>query len=175
MKQDNPTCFPYPPGCCMYRLPYEQVGPDIKGSRWVVFLLSVSWNWHPHTASGQLVLILFISHSPGDRYRQCLWYGQSKIRQTSSGRVVWYCVYCIYSYVFAQSYFHPIQIWNWYPEFWFRTLSNFVTLSFTYLYNSISPVLNSRAKSHQVDFGCGVFTECVWIIQAFTKCTVKST
>ena len=40
----NRTCFPNPPGCCMYRLPYEQVGPDIKGSRWVVFLLSVSWN-----------------------------------------------------------------------------------------------------------------------------------
>ena len=49
----NRTCFPNPPGCCMYRLPYEQVGPDIKGSRWVAFLLSVSWNWHLHTASGQ--------------------------------------------------------------------------------------------------------------------------
>ena len=60
----NRTCFhnDNPPGCCMYRLPYEQVGPDIKGSRWVAFLLSVSWNWHLHTASGQGVLILFISH-----------------------------------------------------------------------------------------------------------------
>ena len=53
----NRTCFPNQPGCCMYRLPYEQVGPDIKGSRWVAFLLSVSWNWHLHTASGQRVLI----------------------------------------------------------------------------------------------------------------------
>ena len=60
----NRTCFINPPGCCIYRLPYEQVGPDIKGSRWVVYLLSVSWNWHPHTASGQRVLILFISHGP---------------------------------------------------------------------------------------------------------------
>ena len=84
----NRTCFLNPPGCCMYRLPYEQVGPHIKGSRWVIFLLSVSWNWHPHTASGQRVVILFISHSRGDRYRQCLCLGQSKIRQTSSGRVV---------------------------------------------------------------------------------------
>ena len=84
----NRTCFPNPPGCCMYRLPYEQVGSDIKGSRWVAFLLSVSWNWHLHTASGQRVLILFISHSRGDRYRQCLCLGQSKIRQASSGRVV---------------------------------------------------------------------------------------
>ena len=67
----NRTCFPNPPGCCIYRLPYEQVGPDIKGSRWVAFLLPVTWNWHLHTASGQRVLILFISHSRGDRYRQC--------------------------------------------------------------------------------------------------------
>ena len=84
----NRTCFPNPPGCCMYRLPYEQVGPDIKGSRWVAFLLSVSWNWHLHTASGHRVLILFISHCRGDGYRQCLCLEQSKIRQTSSGRVV---------------------------------------------------------------------------------------
>ena len=75
------------PGCFMYGLPHEQVGPDIKGSRWAVFLLSVSWNWHPHTVSGQRVLILFISHSRGDRYRQCLCLEQSKIRHTSSGRV----------------------------------------------------------------------------------------
>ena len=84
----NRTCFPNPPGCCMYWLPYEQVGPDIKESRWIVFILSVSWNWHLHTASGQHALILFISHSRGDRYRQCLCLEQSKIRQTSSGRVV---------------------------------------------------------------------------------------
>ena len=84
----NRTCFLNPPGCCMYRLPYEQVGPDIKGSRWVAFLLSVSWNWHLHTASGQRVLILYISHSRGDRYRQYLCLEQSKIHQTSSGRVV---------------------------------------------------------------------------------------
>ena len=84
----NRTCFPNPPGCCMYRLPFERVGPDIRGSRWVAFLLSVSWNWHLHTASGQRVFILFISHSRGDRYRQCLCLEQSKIRQTSSGRVV---------------------------------------------------------------------------------------
>ena len=84
----NRTCFPNPPGCCMYRLPYEQVGSDIRGSRWVAFLLSVSWNWHLHTASGQCVLILFISHSRGDGYPQCLCLEQLKIRQTSSGRVV---------------------------------------------------------------------------------------
>ena len=66
----------------------SKVGPDIKGSRWAVFLLSVSWNWHPHTVSGQRVLILFISHSRRDRYRQCLCLEQLKIRQTSSGRVV---------------------------------------------------------------------------------------
>ena len=84
----NRTCFPNLPGCCMYRLPYEKVGPDIKGSRWVALLLSVSWNWHLHTASGQRVFLLFISHSRGDRCRQCLCLGQSKIRQTSSGRVV---------------------------------------------------------------------------------------
>ena len=86
----NRTCFPNPPGCCMYRLPYEQVEPDIKGSRWVAFLLSVSWNWHLHTASDQRLLILFISHIHGDRYRQCLCLEQSKIRQTSSGRVVFW-------------------------------------------------------------------------------------
>ena len=84
----NRTCFPNPPWCCMYRLPYEQVGPDIKGSRWVAFLLSVSWNWHLHTALGTHTLVLFISHSRRDRYRQCLCLEQSKIRQTSSGRVV---------------------------------------------------------------------------------------
>ena len=84
----NRTCFPNPLGCCMYRLSYEQVGPDIKGSRWVAFLLSVSWNWHLHTASAQRVLILFISHSRGDRYRQCLCLEQSKIRQASSGQSV---------------------------------------------------------------------------------------
>ena len=72
----NRTCFPNPPGCCMYRLPYKQVGPDIKGSRWVAFLLSVGWNWYPHTASGQHALILFISHSRGDRYRQCRRYAK---------------------------------------------------------------------------------------------------
>ena len=70
----NRTCFPNPPGCCMYRLPYERVGPDIKGSRWVAFLLSVSWNWHLHTASGQRVLILFISHNRGDvTVNVCVW------------------------------------------------------------------------------------------------------
>ena len=85
----NRTCFPNPPGCCMIvSNTIDQVWPDIKGSRWVVFLLFVSWNWHPHTASGQRLLILFISHSRRDRYRQCLCLGQSKLRQASSGHGV---------------------------------------------------------------------------------------
>ena len=79
--------------CIDYHTPYEQVGPDIKGSRYVIFLLSVSWNWHLHTASGQHALILFISHSHGDRYRQCFCLEQSKIRQTSSGQsIIWTCL-----------------------------------------------------------------------------------
>ena len=42
----NRTCFPNPPG---------YVSITIRTGRWVAFLLSVSWNWHLRTASGQRV------------------------------------------------------------------------------------------------------------------------
>ena len=69
----NRTCFPNPPRCCMYRLPYEQVGPDIKGSRWVAFLLAVSWNWQLHTASGQArAYLVYFTQSWRSR-NVCVW------------------------------------------------------------------------------------------------------
>ena len=49
--------------------------------------------------------------------------------------------YTVYSFEFAQSYFRPIEIWNWFAQSWIRPISNFRIQTLDY--NSISPVLNS--------------------------------
>ena len=63
--------------------------------------------------------------------------------------------YTVYSFEFAQSYFRPMEIWDWFAKSWIRPLSNFLTYSF--MYYSISPVLNSpsgqRAKRVKIKRG----------------------
>ena len=114
----------HPGAACMITI--RTVGPDIKGSRWVVFLLSVGWNRHPHTASGQHALILFISHSRRDRYRQCLCLEQSKIRQTSSGHGIEYCKYSFLHFSLTR---FDILSWNFAHDFvllYYRSTSSVV-------------------------------------------------
>ena len=56
--------------------------------------------------------------------------------------------YTVYSFEFAQSYFRPMRIRDWFAQSWIQPASNFPIKSF--IYNSIGPVLNSpsgqRAK-----------------------------
>ena len=55
------------------------------------------------------------------------------------------CIINVNSFDFAQSYFHPQEIWNWFTQSWIHPLCHFVTWSF--IDNSISPVLNSPYRS----------------------------
>ena len=54
----------------------------------------------------------------------------------------------VYSFEFAQSYFCPTEIWNWFAQSWIRIFPKSVSQSF--IYKSMSTVLNSpsgqRAK-----------------------------
>ena len=42
----------------------------------------------------------------------------------------------VYSFEFAQSYFHPMDIWDWFPQTWIRPHFNILALS--YIYDSMA-------------------------------------
>ena len=50
----------------------------------------------------------------------------------------------VYSFEFAQSYFRPTEIWDWFAQSWIRPLSSFIIWAL--VYNSTHPVLNSPSE-----------------------------
>ena len=54
-----------------------------------------------------------------------------------------YVEHTVYSFEFAVSYVHPMEIWDWFAPSWIRPLSNFLLLFI--ISNSISPILNSSS------------------------------
>ena len=67
----------------------------------------------------------------------------STISSASSSNVYFTTGISVYSFKFAQSYFRPTRIRDWFAQSWIRLPSNFLIKSL--ICNSIGPVLDSRS------------------------------